>query len=224
MTAKRRSQYHHGDLRTAMLREADRVLRTGGLEALSLREIARKLGVSEAAPYHHFTDRTALIAAVASDGFARLGAAFAAQTDADPRRRLVAYGAAYVRLAIAEPGAFRAMFGAHVEALQLPERPEVYAPGHNARVLLMELCGEVVKATGTRLSKGKLFALAWALVHGVAWLHLQREFPDVVPSDRAAVQAVREGVEALLSGLSARRRRAARRSAPAGPRPRPARR
>jgi hypothetical protein len=112
------------------------------------------------------------------------------------------------------------MFGAHVEALQLAERPEVYGPGHNARVLLMELCGEVAKATGAGLARGKLFALFWALVHGVAWLHLQREFPDVVPDDRAAVKAVRKGVETLIAGLSAR---ASSTAAPGTRRRRPAR-
>lgn len=190
-----------------MLREAERVLREDGPEALSLREIARKAGVSEAAPYHHFKDRTALIAAVAHRGFTLLGAAFAREQDPDPCQRLAGIAEAYVRFAIAEPGKFRAMFGAHVVELGLDARPEVHDAGHPARELLLELCFEVAKVTGARLPAAHFAAIVWAQVHGIAWLHLEQEYPDLVKSDRAAVALARRSIEVLIDGL----RRGARR-------------
>jgi AcrR family transcriptional regulator len=67
--------YHHGDLRSALLEHAVRILRTDGLEALTLRAVARAAGVSQTAPYRHFADRRALMGAIAADGFRELNRA-----------------------------------------------------------------------------------------------------------------------------------------------------
>jgi AcrR family transcriptional regulator len=203
MPAKRaRKRYHHGDLRAALLEVADKVLRQSGPEALSLREIARHAGVSEAAPYHHFKDRTALVAAIAQRGFEQLGEAFAREQDPDPGRRLAGMGAAYVAFAIAEPGAFRAMFGAHVVDWNIDDIPELYAAGHPVREAMMSACGAAGR--GAKMSKRRLFAQAWGLVHGIAWLHVHKEFPDCVKGDRAAVALAKAAVQTLLAGLQKR--------------------
>jgi AcrR family transcriptional regulator len=105
--------YHHGALREALLEQAERTVRERGADALSLRELAREVGVSHGAPRRHFPDRQALLDAVAEAGFERLGAelrsAFAgAGADFEPRLRATA--AAYVRFATRDPALLELMF------------------------------------------------------------------------------------------------------------------
>jgi AcrR family transcriptional regulator len=97
------STYHHGELRPALLRAAAKILEKEGREAISLRDLARRAGVSHAAPYRHFADRQALLAALAEEGFALL----AADLDGKPWRE---QAVAYLRFARANPERFRLMF------------------------------------------------------------------------------------------------------------------
>ena len=107
--------YHHGRLRAALLAEAERTLRESGIEALSLRDLARQAGVSHAAPRRHFADRQALLDALAEAGFQRLGdQVHAAIEDAgeDREARLRAAAAAYVRFATRDAALMDLMFSA----------------------------------------------------------------------------------------------------------------
>ena len=97
------STYHHGELRPALLRAAAKILEKEGREAISLRDLARRAGVSHAAPYRHFADRQALLAALAEDGFALLAAELQGKAW---REQAVAY----LRFALANPERFRLMF------------------------------------------------------------------------------------------------------------------
>src|SRR5512145_3325109 len=109
LARKPAGRYHHGELRQALLDAAAAVVEREGVEALSLRELARRLGVSHAAPAHHFADRAALLVELARDGYARFGEALAkaAAAEPDPLERLREVGRAYVRFAIEHPGRFR---------------------------------------------------------------------------------------------------------------------
>jgi AcrR family transcriptional regulator len=107
--------YHHGRLRAALLTEAERTLREGGVEALSLRELARQAGVSHAAPRRHFADRQALLDALAEAGFVRLGDEVRAAIDdagEDWEARLRAAATAYVRFATQDAALMELMFAA----------------------------------------------------------------------------------------------------------------
>ncbi|WP_018658052.1 TetR/AcrR family transcriptional regulator [Actinomadura flavalba] len=107
--------YHHGDLRAALLARASRTLRERGQESLSLRELARDLGVSPGAPRRHFTTKRALLDTLALDGFERLTATLdAARADADATfaARLDAVARAYVAFALADPALLDLMFSA----------------------------------------------------------------------------------------------------------------
>ena len=107
--------YHHGRLRAALLAEAERTLREGGAEAMSLRDLARQAGVSHAAPRRHFADRQALLDALAEAGFVRLGDEVRAAIDdggEDPEARLRAAATAYVRFAIQDAALMELMFAA----------------------------------------------------------------------------------------------------------------
>ncbi len=104
--------YHHGNLRQALLERAAQVIAEQGLEGLSLRALARDLGVSHAAPRRHFADRDALIAELAKEGFRRVVEAMNAGADAagpDPVARYRALGRSYVRFAQEDPAFFRAL-------------------------------------------------------------------------------------------------------------------
>jgi len=107
--------YHHGNLRAALLGEAERTLREQGIDALSLRDLARQAGVSHAAPRRHFADRQALLDALAASGFVRLGDEVRAAIDAageDYQARLRAVATTYVRFATRDAALLELMFAA----------------------------------------------------------------------------------------------------------------
>ncbi|MEO1055788.1 MAG: TetR/AcrR family transcriptional regulator [Actinomycetota bacterium] len=106
------AHYHHGDLRAALLARASEVIAESGIEKMSLRSLARDLGVSHGAPRNHFADRDELVAALATEGCRRATEVMqsAATTAGEfPLGRLRAQATAYIRLAIDEPALFRAM-------------------------------------------------------------------------------------------------------------------
>lgn len=111
--------YHHGNLRAALLVEAERAVREGGVEQLSLRDLARQIGVSHGAPRRHFPDRQALLDALAQAGFARLGTELQAAADragAEFEPRLHAIAAAYVQFATRDAALLELMFaGKHAD-------------------------------------------------------------------------------------------------------------
>src|ERR671912_854239 len=116
MGRKRADQYHHGDLSRSLLHEALRTIEKGGVSALTLRAVGEKLGVSRTALYRHFADKSALLAAVATEGFRtlRLHTQEAWDTHGGGRKGFEAMGEAYVRFAVEHPSHYRVMFGGHV--------------------------------------------------------------------------------------------------------------
>src|SRR5258708_7999504 len=113
MRAKRKTDYHHGRLRQALIEAAVKTIAQRGVDALSLRELAARAGVSPGAPYHHFSNRKELLASIAEDGFTRLEAQLIAARDAAPDNssaRLEPLGLAYVTFALSSLGYFRVTF------------------------------------------------------------------------------------------------------------------
>ncbi len=104
--------YHHGDLRAALIKAAAAEIERAGYENLSLRELAASLGVSRAAPYRHFAERRALLAALAADGFDELTAIHRAAiaSEGTAQARLIAAGRGYLGFAVDRPQLFRLMF------------------------------------------------------------------------------------------------------------------
>src|SRR5262245_59204834 len=105
--------YHHGDLRAAVLKAAEKILETEGVDALTLRAVARAVGVSHTAPKNHFGDLQGLLSELAAEGYRRYGEALAGAMDeagADPRLRMRAMGRAYVAFARAHPQLFILMY------------------------------------------------------------------------------------------------------------------
>lgn len=161
--SRKKAAYHHGDLRAALLRAAAEILEKEGLEALALREVARRAGVSHNAPYRHFPQREALLAALAAEGFTRLGEA---QRKAAAELGLRGMGEAYVQFALDHPQLFRLMFGGPVRIAKHAALREV--AGRMFERLSGALAERVPEAEGARDSS----IAAWALVHGLALLLL----------------------------------------------------
>ena len=161
--------YHHGDLRRCLLDAAFEVIRERGITGTSLREIARRAGVSPRAPYHHFSDKLSLLAEVARTGFETLNASMRqARVIDDPADRLLDLGYRYLRFAKENPGKFQAMHWAELcEEEHFPDRQDVasapfaYLLETLAAVSSRQLTGEELEEQGT---------IAWAMVHGLAML------------------------------------------------------
>ena len=169
---KRKGTYHHGNLRRALIGAALELIEKEGPASLSLREVARRAGVSTAAPYRHFPSREALLAAVAEEGFRLLGEdlerAIAAHRD-NPGRRLGECGIAYVRFAAAHPSRYHVMFSP--ELAERSAHPSLEAAEKDTRRLLLGAVREVQEAgwMGSR-DPGELALSAWSSVHGLASL------------------------------------------------------
>lgn len=194
--------YHHGTLRPALVAEAVRLLAEGDPAALSLREVARRLGVSPAAPYRHFADKDALLAAVAQEGFqllrGELEGAAASHPD-EPLPQLADIGWAYVRFALLQPQYFQVMFGR--AATPQTRYPELLAAGRSAFGILQRVIEGGQRAG--RVAPGdprELAIAAWAQVHGLATLLLERQLP---PEDFAEAEVlVRRCLHIQLVGLA----------------------
>jgi AcrR family transcriptional regulator len=172
--------YHHGDLRNALLDSARRILEEESLADLSLRAVARRAGVSHAAPYRHFPNHEALLVELAKEGFTELreGIAEAAATSsAAESDRIAKIGAAYMRFVARRPELASLMFGP-----QLPNRDAFPELGIAADAIGNEI--------GTALHDSALGLAVWASVHGLAMLILRNVIDlgqrksglDVLPS------------------------------------------
>ena len=204
MTTTERAPYHHGDLRNALVAQATDLARTGGPDAVVLREAARRVGVSPSAAYRHFPSLEGLLAAVSSRAREALGRAMLERLDrqpldVDPRSaalaRFRATGEAYIDFALTEPGLFRVAFLPCDRELVVSDDPSPYA--------ILTSAIDDVAATGGMPPERRPHAeeVAWTAVHGAAvligddllWL------PDL--DQRAAViERVLDGVVHGLAG------------------------
>ncbi|KAB2919342.1 MAG: TetR/AcrR family transcriptional regulator [Hyphomicrobiaceae bacterium] len=170
---KRPGHYHHGDLRRALIDTALRVIEEDGLAAVTTRALARRLGVSHAAPAHHFRDREALFVEVATEGFQAFVNALesaAATAASDPNARLCAIGLAYVRFAIEHPAHVRVMFGGGLrEGVRWP--PALKRESERAYRVLVDTATAARASTGAPSGSVQDLAFGgWSLVHGMAML------------------------------------------------------
>jgi DNA-binding transcriptional regulator YbjK len=171
---KRPASYHHGSLRQALLRAAERILERDGIQALTRRAAAREAGVSHAAQKNHFGDMTGLLSDLAAVGFQRIAAAMQASLrDTDSAgERLQAVGRGYVSFARAHPGLFRLMYRSERLDMSRPGlREAVAASGRVLHSAVGAVREESLGGTLT-LAQAAHVASAWSLVHGFATLLL----------------------------------------------------
>lgn len=189
----RRDSYHHGDLKRALTSAALSLVAEKGPKGFTLTEAARRAGVSAAAPYRHFADKAALLAAVAEQGFRDLHAELAAASSAkEPKDRVADLGRAYVRWAVAHPDHYRVMFGAE---LSKADHPDLAVAGEQAFGDLLDAiaaCQEAAVVGGQ--DPRELAAPLWSLVHGVASLAIGGELHSV---------GIAQEPEAIIAGVVA---------------------
>ncbi|MFE6978435.1 TetR/AcrR family transcriptional regulator [Streptomyces sp. NPDC057682] len=191
MTSDRADRtYHHGDLRRAALTAALDVIRTEGPAALSLRDLARRAGVSHAAPAHHFKDRAGLLTAVAAEGYTLFADALAEAPDLRER------GVRYVRFAAEHPAHFQVMFRPD---LYRTDDPHLLAAKDRATA---ELRAGVSALPAPTPEDARLTGIAaWSLAHGFATLLLSGNL-DAAVGDTDA-EAVFRRVAELAFGRGA---------------------
>src|SRR5215208_2321760 len=169
--------YHHGDLPRALLEAAVQAILEVGPAAVSLRDLARRTGVSHAAPAHHFGDKAGLLTAVAVDGFERLAATLGGAYQATGS--FLEVGVAYVRFAAIHRAHFEVMFRPE---LYHPDDPELVRAREQARALLYPPAAEAATSpdAGGDVRAG---VAAWSLVHGLATLWLNHNLPPQLGDD-----------------------------------------
>ena len=176
--------YHHGNLREALLDRAAKVIAEQGVEAVSLRALARDLGVSHAAPSRHFADRRALLCELAKQGFRRSAEAMAAGAEAagdDPVARYRALGRSYVRFARDNPSYFRAINHPEVRELIDDELREAQREWFTA----LREGAEAARASGWHpdADADALIAFSMAAAMGTAALFADKSLCDLLGSD-----------------------------------------
>jgi AcrR family transcriptional regulator len=173
----KKTSYHHGDLKNALIQAGIEILSKEGVNALSLRKVARRAGVSHAAPYAHFADKQALVAAISTAGYRKLYDKVydAAQNHrGDPMRQLIEGAWAYVEFALNDSAHFRITLSGVVEReKEYPDYVEISQKSFRLVVELVEAC----QKAGV-LNEGPpdlMAASVWGLVHGFVSLVLENQ-------------------------------------------------
>ncbi len=182
------------DVRSSILDASIALMNEGGLGALSMREVARRAGVSHQAPYHYFADREAILAELAGDGFDRLydymvsAIGLAKNTRLDKNR---AMGEAYIRFALNNPEVFRLMF--RVEMVDLANYPEAKLKADKCFQLVADTLGATVTGDKTDPDLAPVIA-AWSTAHGLATLMLEGKlgeaFGDTIDQREEAAKRI----------------------------------
>jgi AcrR family transcriptional regulator len=194
--------YHHGALRAALIGAAETLLQEGGVEAFSLRECARRAGVSHAAPAHHFGDARGLLSACAAAGFNRLADAMerdAAAAGHHPQARLRAIGGAYVDFALHHRALFQLMF--RRDRLD-PAHAGLQAAGRRTGDALRQVIDALMASQALpEADRGARILLAWSVVHGYATLVLEDQCADLFGLSAADPAAAAGMADELLQLL-----------------------
>ena len=199
---KAKDSYHHGDLRHGIIEEAKIWIETKDISSLSLRGIARRLGVSHNAPYRHFADKESLLAAIAEMGFIKLRQ-WLQQVLADnaltPEEGIKALGVKYIEYAIFNPAYYRVMYSVYFSDSK--KYPSLDKAVEESFTILIETIAQgqtagVIRSGDTR----ELAYVCWSLVHGVSMLYLDRqlrssEIESVEKLAKLATAMMIEGLE-----------------------------
>jgi AcrR family transcriptional regulator len=202
---KKGTAYHHGDLRRAVIDAAVTVIARHGTDGLSLRDLARRLGVSHQAPYRHFADKDALLATIAAAGFAQLTRALRAgpPPDTEPITAMIEAGVTYVKFALEAPAYYRVMFATRAT-------PHGAAPRDadtDTAFAVVSYGIDRGKAAGILpdVATREIALLAWGIVHGLAMLGIDGKLGPQAEALRIARAAITLQVETLAQAAGHRR-------------------
>ena len=197
---KRAGQYHHGDLRHALIDQALRTILTAGVEGLTLRGVGEALGVSRTALYRHFSDKQALVGAVAREGFRTFRRALVDAWEQQGRGRagFEAMGEAYLQFAVAHPSHYRVMFGRFMESCA--RDPELINEATGAFQALLDALVEGQREGWVRQDDPVILArFVWSVTHGIAMLVIDGQLRD---SDEAGTALNRYAAERIQAAIA----------------------
>jgi AcrR family transcriptional regulator len=200
MTSKKRTQYHHGNLRAALLENAAEMIAEGGVESVTMRALSRRIGVFRTAPYRHFANKAALLAGVAEEGFKRLQQCLQAVKEHEEEDILAGFremGMAYVQFAVENPSHYRLMFSR--ETSNFEAYPDLAA---TAKVVFDTLMTTIERGqAANKIKSGDSRALAyaaWATVHGLSWLWIDGQISDLTDLKELTNVATHTLIEGMI--------------------------
>lgn len=199
---QKKKTYHHGDLKNALINAGVEILAKDGVSGLSLRKVAGRAGVSHSAPYSHFADKQALIAAISTEGFRQLYermSAVAEEYKTTPFMQLIEVAWAYVQFALDDRDRFKVMFSGVLEKEK--EYSEFVAESQR-NFQLVKMIVEANQVAGVlRSGASDLAALsAWGIIHGFVMLLLEGQIPHAILEQKS----LRELVELQLGQIMTR--------------------
>ncbi len=196
--------YHHGDLRNALIESALLLLEAKGIDGLSLRDVAKQTGVSHTAPYRHFKNKTELLAILAQKGFTNLEREVnnvTAKRDLSSKERLIAAGMAYVRESVRQPEMMRLMFTGHLDFTQCP--PELEESAEKAYQSLGNIIESGIADGSFKNQDAQLLTItAWSAMHGLAMLYIAGQFKCRVDDQQQLEQLVLQVASTVLQGIN----------------------
>ncbi|MBN2117303.1 MAG: TetR/AcrR family transcriptional regulator [Anaerolineales bacterium] len=192
-------KYHHGDLENALIQAGVDILFQEGIEGLSLRKVAKRVGVSYAAPYAHFKDRQSLIAAISTEGFKQLYTtldAAAAAHAGDPKQQLVEAAWAYIQFAMQNTAIFKIMFSGVLEKEK--DYPAFVEISHKTFERVVEIVRACQDAGVLRSAPPELMTVSvWGQLHGVISLALEGQISHTVLDRFTIREIVSFGIEQM---------------------------
>jgi len=198
MQEKSERAYHHGDLKRAIIETAQEMLREEKGWQFTLREVARRAGVSHAAPYKHFPDKAALLAELAMLGFTEMRRQIAAELERplrSPHAEFIAASKAYIRFGTTNPSLYRLMFSADVDKSSFPNLDEA---GTNAFALLLGILDRGQKSGALKKQPVRAqAAAAWSLLHGFTLLAIDGQ----LLSEKVGAKPIDGVLACMLEGL-----------------------
>lgn len=197
-----KTAYHHGDLRRTLLDATLELIAERGVDGFTLREVARRAGVSHAAPYHHFADRAALVAALVEESFAQLDQAMREATESvkNARDRLARLGVAYILWAWHNPARFRVMWRPELRKCDDPSAVEQAAD--NSYLIVQETIRQALPPSRrTETEIGSACLAAWSSVHGFSMLLLDGSLSEEPHTEAEIVGMAEDLVGRTVSGV-----------------------
>ena len=206
----RRNSYHHGNLKQALIEAATEMVLESGIGSVTMRALARRVGVSPAAYAYHFPDKGSLLLAIATEGFRKLNDYFepALEHD-DPRERLRVLGERYIDFALQYPGHYRVMFGDHAALEKTEPDEEFLTQSGGAFRALVDTMEAVMDGSDSQTSGLDAALMIWSHIHGAVLLWNTDMFPPPIAGAeprseadfrRLTFEAMRNAVETLVGG------------------------
>ena len=199
-----KQDYHHGDLRNALINSALLLLEEKGIDGLSLRDVAKQAGVSHTAPYRHFKNKTDLLALLAQKGFISLELAVNKATlknGTSSTEKLLAAGVAYVQEAVIHPEMMRLMFAGHLDFAQCS--PELEESAEQAYRGLSNIIEAGIADGSFRNQDSHILTItAWSAMHGLAMLYIAGQFNCAVEDQQPLEQLVLQVAATVVKGFN----------------------